>query len=494
MNPLLAARQSAQPTVQAFNPQQQGLQLQQATMNTPAIGQRMDGQPVQTREFDKYRHIEANKDRVYNAINAQRQRDAQFALEGQRQKNVLAAQVEGQKLALQTEEAKARMAAEQKEAMFALNDERFKGARQPIANVFADHNAWISGGAETLRQNTLRENVRKMAVSSIGEDIIKKAVDTGKTQFQPGAYPKFGTPAYDNLAINLLKSSPGGMQKIAEQEALINRQIAQISQSKALTYKSALEFATKTGISVPEGTASPTPYDGSPMVYGDPSNLPMIGDKPKVKEEVDPNTGFLVNPDGSAGSLIPTLDGTKEAIQSGLTAVKENAAPVGGVGTAGYFANQATKVGDEKAQGLVDATKNGDLMAVKEKGKTVVEVQQKKVANFKKLAKSTRSKVDLSDAEIIKMKPADLKKYVMENRQTVLGKYVGKIPGFDSKMLKKVAKVGMVGLAGMSVYDFLNAITAEDREALEAGNALAQEANIGTDAGETNGTAWQRAD
>jgi uncharacterized protein YdbL (DUF1318 family) len=386
------------------------------------------------------------------------------------------------------------MAAEQKQAMFALNDEKFKGARQSVANVFADHNAWISGNAETLRQNTLRENVRKMAVSSIGEDIIKKAVDTGKTQFQPGAYPKFGTPAYDNLAINLLKSSPGGMQKIAEQEALINRQIANITQSKALTYKSALEFATKTGISVPEGTVSPTPYDGSPMVYGDPSNLPMIGDKPKVEEEVDPNTGFLINPDGTPGSLMPTLDGTKKAIQSGLTAVKDNAPTVGGAATLGYLGNKATKVGDEKAQGLVDGTKNGDLMAMKEKGKTVVEVQQKKVANFKKLAKSTRSKVDLSDAEIIKMKPADLKKYVMENRQTVLGKYVGKIPGFDSKMLKKVAKVGIAGLAGMSVYDFLNAITAEDREALEVGNALAQEANIGTDAGETNGTTWQRAD
>ena len=494
MNPLLAARQSAQPTVQAFNPQQQGLQLQQATMNTPAIGQRMDGQPVQTREFDKYRHIEANKDRVFNAINAQRQRDAQFALEGQRQKNVLAAQVEGQKLALQTEETKAKMAAEQKEAMFKLNDERFKGARQPVANVFADHNAWISGGAETLRQNTLKENVRKMAVSSISPDIMKAEIDAGKTQFQPGAYPKFGTPAYDNLAINLFRRSQGGMQKIAEQEALVNRQITQISQSKALTYKSALDFATKTGISVPEGTVSPTPYDGSPMVYGDPSNLPMIGDKPKVDEEVDPNTGFLINPDGTPGSLIPTLDGTKQAIQSGLTAVKENAPTVGGAGTLAYIGNRATKVGDEKAQGLVDGTKDKKLTALRKKGKTVVEVQQKKVSNFKKLAKSTRSKVDLSDAEIIKMKPADLKKYVMENRQTVLGKYVGKIPGFDSKMLKKVAKFGIAGLAGMSVYDFLNAITAEDREALEAGNALAQEVNVGTDAGETNGTGWQRAE
>lgn len=494
MNPLLAARQSAQPTVQAFNPQQQGLQLQQATMNTPAIGQRMDGQPVQTREFDKYRHIEANKDRVYNAINAQRQRDAQFALEGQRQKNVLAAQVEGQKLALQTEEMKNKMAAEQKQAMFNLNDERFKGARQPVANVFADHNAWISGGAETLRQNTLRENVRKMAVSSISQDIMKAEVDAGRTQFQPGAYPEFGTPAYDNLAINLFKRSQGGMQKIAEQEALVNRQITQITQSKALSYKSALEFAMKTGISVPEGTVSPTPYDGSPMVYGDPSNLPMIGDEQKLKEEVDPNTGFLINPDGSAGSLMPTLEGTKQAVQSGLQAAKESAPAVGGGATAAYFANQATKVGDEKAQAKVDGTKDSKLTATRKKDKTVVEVQQEKVNNFKKLAQSTRSKVDLSDADIIKMKPSELKKYVIENRQTVLGKYVGKIPGFDSKMLKKVAKVGLIGLGGMSVYDFLNALTAEDREALEAGNALAQEANIGTDAGETNGTTWQRAD
>ena len=92
------------------------------------------------------------------------------------------------------------------------------------------------------------------------------------------------------------------------------------------------------------------------------------------------------------------------------------------------------------------------------------------------------------------MKPADLKKYVMENRQTVLGKYVGKIPGFNSKMLKKVAKVGMIGLTGIGVYDFLNALTAEDREALEAGNALAQDANVGTDTGETNGTTWERAE
>lgn len=494
MNPLLAARQSAQPAVQAFNPQQQGLQLQQATMNTPAIGQRMDGQPVQTREFDKYRHIEANKDRVYNAINAQRQRDAQFALEGQRQKNVLAAQVEGQKLALQTEEMKNKMAAEQKVAMFSLNDDRFKGARQPVANVFADYNSWISGGAEQLRQNTLKENVRKMAVSSISQDIMKAEVDAGKTQFQPGAYPKFGTPAYDNLAINLFKRSPGGMQKIAEQEALTSRQIAQITQSKAATYKSALEFATKTGISIPEGTVSPTPFDGSPMVYGDPSNLPMIGDEQIVKEEVDPNTGFLINPDGSAGSLMPTLEGTKQAVQSGLQAAKESAPAVGGAATLGYLGNKATKVGDEKAQGLVDGTKDSKLTATRKKDKTVVEVQQKKVNNFKKLAQSTRSKVDLSDADIIKMKPSELKKYVMENRQTVLGKYVGKIPGFDSKMLKKVAKVGLIGLGGMSVYDFLNALTAEDREALEAGNALAQEANIGTDAGETNGTTWQRAD
>jgi hypothetical protein len=94
----------------------------------------------------------------------------------------------------------------------------------------------------------------------------------------------------------------------------------------------------------------------------------------------------------------------------------------------------------------------------------------------------------MSDDQIAKMTPADIKKYVEDNRRGIVGRFINnRIPKDKAardrlvKNLGKAAKGGAYITGGLLIKDLLEAyeVTPEDQEAIEATNQLSRDYNEG---------------
>jgi hypothetical protein len=124
---------------------------------------------------------------------------------------------------------------------------------------------------------------------------------------------------------------------------------------------------------------------------------------------------------------------------------------------------------------------------------TMKEARANKIAAFKKIASVSGSPVPTDDA-IAKMKPEDIKKYVIEKRKGILGRAYGKLKGkkMPGKLTSALAKGGVITAVVLGIKDLATALTPQEVAELEATDELINAQNAPSQSGTAGGETWER--
>ncbi len=486
-----AANQNRAGGIQSFGATSPQLSLQRQQLNIPNTGQRMDARGPTMVSQDPNFYADRKQARDFNAINAERGRQA-IMQENQLKRD---AQAKAAKLLeertrqrqLDDRKANAEQLIKNQQSLNALADKRFDGTREALGESIGRHTRWfLQNGQSDFYQQSFEKLYNNAAMNtddSIVQELYKQSLN-GQQPAEPlkkmGADGQFN-PVYLQYARQALESNTEQYTVMVEKaQQLAKAETSERAKQINGNYQTALGFMTKTGVSpmtINNLTAESLP---APNMGG----LPVPEDMGAV---VPPPTADTGNSLG-AGSLVgAAVDAGSNALTAGANLISENPRTTAGVLATGVAADIATTKSDPAIKGKFQDVKQ-DLSKMNRKGETLVARNKRVVDNFKKLAKFSGSAVP-AEADILKMKPKDMEKYVMDTRRGIISRIPNQLKGKFSGRIAKFLKVGGVATLG---YELLNALkNADDKAALEATDELVNAYNEPSNTGTAGAVSWE---
>ena len=494
-----AANQNPTGGIQSVGATDPRLSLQRQQLNIPNTGQRMDGRASEMVAVDPYMYVDRKQQRDFTAINQERQRQAN-ALENQknREAQVKAATVlnertrqnqldQEERLRIQAEEQR-RLAAKAKidnqNALNALADERFAQVRAPAGEAIARHTNWfLEGGRDRFNQDAFERYFNSYAMK-VDDQAVQNAYKA-KLGGEPKAPLKKTDPNYLKYATEVLRSTPQ-LFTTAVEESQKSALAETNARSKIISsnQQNVISFMTKTGMSP---MAPTTPLSPETLPPADLGSLPVpdaLEGLPPPKDSEDPSSPYF---------LQNALTGAIDTVSSGVDALTNNVGNLAALGGGATVLNSLTTKGDDVVDKAFTENKKGlDGKELMKTSTTMKEAKATKLAAFKNFAKASGSSIP-SDDEIIKMKPAEIKKYVEDKRRGIIGRVYGRIKMKPpSKLLKALAKGGAVVGTVLAIKDLATALTPQEKAQLEATDDIVAAQNAPSEAGQVGGVTWRR--
>ena len=494
-----AANQNLTGGIQPVGATDPRLSLQRQQLNVPTTGQRMDGRASEMVAVDPYMYVDRKQQRDFTAINQERQRQAN-ALENQRSREaqIQAATVlnertrqnqldQEERIRIQAEEQRrlqAKAKIDNQNALNALADERFAQVRAPAGEAIARHSNWfLEGGRDLFNQDTFKRYFNSYAMK-VDDQSVQDAYKA-KLGYEPKAPLKKTDPNYLTYATEVLNSTPELFTSAVEESrksalAETNARSKIISSNQ----QNVISFMTKTGMSP---MAPTTPLSPETLPPADLGSLPVpdaVEGLPPPKVSEDPSSPYY---------LENALNAGLSAVSGGVDALSNNAGNTAAVLGGGTVLNAVTTKGDDVVEEAFKANKKGlDGKELMKTSKTMKEAKATKLAAFKNLAKASGSSIP-SDDEIIKMKPAEIKKYVEDKRRGIIGRVYGRIKMKPpSNLLKAIAKGGAVVATVFAIKDLATALTPQEKAELQATDEIVLAQNAPSQAGTSGGVGWRR--
>ena len=280
----------------------------------PQIGNTINAQSARLQEMDKIKYQEQMKENLrqqqFNALNSAMAEDRAFAdqmalneqthqnqiaLEGLRHDQNLKESALTDTLALAREKVRQenvlkatdyKIKAEKvaRDLSIIENDKRYAGIAQQGKRILAEWANWNDPespqGKRSYATNRMKDLFDQLILKIPGiEDIVNKAVKEGNTEFERSTPPKFGSPAFMEVAGRIINSSPEYQEQIDTIRKVVYQEVSEITRSREASLNNVIKTAGQLGFSMPDA--------GSPLRPSDPvvkairvpyENLPAIGD------------------------------------------------------------------------------------------------------------------------------------------------------------------------------------------------------------------------